>query len=142
MIPAILESLRRDVVVFDYWICNMDRYLGEHGGNPNLFWEPQSEQLVVIDHNQAFDADFSLSEFASTHVFRGDLHQVFSDSAMQQGYQQRLRLALSRWGEICDTVPAEWWWFDDEETIPADFNRDQAYRCLSRIDEEGFWRLP
>ena len=53
-------NLQQDVLAFDWWIRNSYRYLTEKGGNPNLFWQPDSHGLVVIDHNLAFDAEFNL----------------------------------------------------------------------------------
>lgn len=42
LIPA---QTRRDVLVFDWWVRNMDRTLSSCGGNPNLFWaEPTSSE--------------------------------------------------------------------------------------------------
>lgn len=52
------DGIQQDVLVFDWWIHNGDRLLTERGSNPNLFWNPASRELIVIDHNQAFDPDF------------------------------------------------------------------------------------
>jgi hypothetical protein len=49
------ESLQQGLLLFDWWIRNGDRMLSEVGGNPNLFLEPGTGELIVIDHNQAFD---------------------------------------------------------------------------------------
>ncbi len=49
------KTRRRDLVAFDWWIKNGDRQLTEIGGNPNLLWTPESDSMVVIDHNMAFD---------------------------------------------------------------------------------------
>jgi hypothetical protein len=55
------EILKRDVLVFDWWVRNADRTLTHWGGNPNLLWDTRSKDLLVIDHNQAFDSDFDAS---------------------------------------------------------------------------------
>lgn len=51
-IEQVPDDLQRAVLAFDWWIRNEDRLLSESGGNPNLFWAPEYEKLVVIDHNQ------------------------------------------------------------------------------------------
>ncbi len=66
-------ELQLDMLAFDWWIKNQDRTLSENGGNPNLFWEPQDSKLMVIDHNQAFDADFCSEDFLNYHVFKEGL---------------------------------------------------------------------
>nr|WP_116744288.1 HipA family kinase [Janthinobacterium sp. 78] len=57
------DQLANDVLVFDWWLHNEDRHLTERGGNPNLLWDMQNSELVVIDHNQAFDRHFNPSNF-------------------------------------------------------------------------------
>ena len=68
VLSEVPKQTRRDLLVFDWWIANMDRMYTEEGGNPNLFWKPNSKELVVIDHNQAFDEDFSKENFFNLHV--------------------------------------------------------------------------
>lgn len=57
------QSTQLDVLAFDWWVRNGDRTLTDVGGNPNLFWNVDSEQLLVLDHNQAFDQTFTAEEF-------------------------------------------------------------------------------
>ena len=53
------ERLRQKILLFDWWIQNEDRILGETGGH-----------LSVIDHNNAFDSNFNKSSFFRDLVFR------------------------------------------------------------------------
>ena len=69
-VNSILPEVRRAVLFFDGWIFNADRMLTESGGNPNLFWGPDTQRLVVIDHNQAFDSEFSNEDLFKLHVFK------------------------------------------------------------------------
>ena len=57
VVDEVPDSLQQDVLIFDRWIRNGDRTLTEKGGNPNLFWQPNTRKLIMIDHNQAFDLD-------------------------------------------------------------------------------------
>ncbi|MGH8484303.1 MAG: HipA family kinase, partial [Pseudomonas sp.] len=68
-VAEVPPELATDVLVFDLWIKNEDRTLTEFGGNPNLFWDVSTEELVVFDHNQAFDPGFSRSTFLNDHAF-------------------------------------------------------------------------
>jgi len=129
-------QLRRDVLVFDWWICNLDRTLG----NPNLLWAPASEELVVIDHNQAFDPAFSASDFLANHLFSADAEAVFSDLVEQARFSERMERALEVWDSACDNAPPEWRWANDEQDVPANFDPDAARAVLARCSTPYFWR--
>ncbi|MDP2832267.1 MAG: hypothetical protein Q8Q28_02990 [Pseudomonadota bacterium] len=131
-------SLRRDVLVFDWWIRNLDRTRG----NPNLLWAPASEELVVIDHNQAFDPDFSASDFLANHLFSADAEAVFSDLVEQARYLERIERALEVWDSACDNAPPEWRWANDEQDVPANFDPDAARAVLACCSTPYFWRRP
>lgn len=90
MLSKVDARLRRDILVFDWWINNADRTLTERGGNPNLLWDQDADGLAVIDHNQAFDADFDPLRFSHTHVFHQDFPSVFDDMVERMAYQARL----------------------------------------------------
>ncbi|QBG48463.1 hypothetical protein EGM51_14045 [Verrucomicrobia bacterium S94] len=64
------SELRADILLFDYWIQNEDRTLGENGGNPNLLLHIPEGDVVIIDHNLAFDVSFAKETLFGTHVFR------------------------------------------------------------------------
>lgn len=129
----------KDVLVFDWWIRNQDRTLSARGGNPNLLWDQTEKQLVVIDHNVAFDASFSPQLFADNHIFAGFIPQVFGDLAERADYQVRLQRAFVEYDIACDNLPPEWWWVD--EGVPALFDRAAVRTILSSIDDVNFWRI-
>ena len=135
------DEIQRDLLAFDWWVHNADRSLGETGGNPNLFWDVEQEGLVVIDHNQAFDADFSAQDFAETHVFRAQLPTITGDWIVQQQYCNRFAEVMTEWLSICDTVPPDWWFVDAERTVPTDFDTEAARQLLLRYQSDGFWSL-
>jgi len=140
-IGSVPPEVRRDVLVFDWWVRNGDRSLTERGGNPNLFWEAATNGLVTLDHNQAFDTEFDPESFSKTHVFRRDLPAVFGDLAEMAGYSSRLTTCLEAWDVAWSTLPDEWKHHDDELTVPTDFDADGCRRMLQRCGNEDFWRL-
>lgn len=134
-------QLRRDVLVFDWWVHNSDRTLTSLSGNPNLLWDAAEKQLVVIDHNVAFDNEFSVQSFSDMHVFHLEIVKVFQDLVERLTYAERLKAALAAWPVACQNVPDEWWFADEERTVPANFDPDVVLASLNRCTHEGFWRL-
>jgi hypothetical protein len=151
----VASALRRDVLVFDWWIRNGDRTLTHRGGNANLLWqpymttiEPRDEQvemmgqLSVIDHNLAFDEEFSEVDFCLTHVFAADLALTFSDFVLRQAYKDRLSLALANLDTAWNNLPPTWHFVDVEQTIASAYPKAQVWQTLRRISQDDFWNLP
>lgn len=134
------EDLARDILVFDWWVRNEDRHLTSHGGNPNLLWDVASNQLVVIDHNRAFDADFGPEQFLSTHVFADHWNEVFEDFDLRLAYLRRMERALQCLPAARDSIPSEWWWIG--EGVPANVSWDVIAAYLDNCHREDFWDLP
>lgn len=130
-------KLRRDILVFDWWILNADRTLTEFGGNPNLLWDQVDKKLAVIDHNQAFDREFNPSSFCQSHVFSNEIEHTFNDMVERVSYEDRMSLAFADFDATCDNVPLEWWWVDDG--VPADFNKEAVRLQLGRFLNNQFW---
>jgi hypothetical protein len=131
--------LRRDILVFDWWVHNADRTLTALGGNPNLLWDYEKKSLAVIDHNQAFDIGFNRAIFCHTHVFHADIGNVFDDLVEHLHYQDRLSAAFAAFESICDNIPTEWWQIDDG--VPTDFSVELARALLKRFLDNQFWRI-
>lgn len=137
------RTLRRDVLLFDWWIHNGDRNLTDIGGNPNLLWRPaDAGTLVMIDHNLAFDPDFNPTEFLRAHVFSSDAADLFNDLSLRDQYRIRMTGALQYWPVICDTLPEEWNFIDTEQTIPTEFPFIAVKALLDRVSTDAFWQLP
>ena len=137
LVPA---NTATDILVFDWWLHNEDRHLTERGGNPNLLWDMQGEELVVIDHNQAFDRDFDPSNFLESHVFASYWNRIFSDHLERERYRTRLKAVLSKLPAIRATIPDSWWYVDDG--VRADVSWDEIEACLQRCRLEDFWNTP
>lgn len=134
-------NVRRDVLVFDWWVHNADRTLTESGGNPNLLFNAESGDLVVIDHNLAFDPDFDEQLFLDTHIFKDEWNPLCQDLVEMANYQARLSQVLSRrWANAWGQVPSEWMFHDEEQTIPVDFDEASCKQLLERCNHQDFWR--
>ncbi|MFV2058483.1 MAG: HipA family kinase [Thiohalomonadales bacterium] len=136
-IPAQVQS---DVLAFDWWIRNSDRNLTAKGGNPNLFWQPEGQKLVIFDHNQAFDSGFIKKEFLRFHAFNNNIFQiVIGDCALRQEYVKRFAKVLENWQSICASIPEEWYYIDKEMTVEADVNIAGMLEILQLYQREEFW---
>ena len=132
-------ELQEAVVVFDWWVQNGDRLLSEQGGNPNLLWDSGREELLVIDHNQAFAADFDPAVFRDYHVFATAGRRVAQDQVRRRDYESRLARALAHWDDMVRKIPPEWFYADPEMTVPADFDLESMRKMVQRHEREDFW---
>lgn len=139
VIEDIPDALQQDVLIFDWWILNGDRYFSESGGNPNLFWQPGEKELVVIDHNQAFDGTIDREYFKNNHIFKRQLSGLSGDFFCREEYNDRLTTALQGWDTIVEQIPESWYFADKEMTVPVNFDLDTAHRILARFSEDDFW---
>lgn len=133
-VPA---EVQRAVVAFDWWVHNDDRLQG----NPNLLWQDDSK-LVVIDHNNAFSADFDPAEFIHSHVFADEAKQLFSDFVARDEWQLKFQEVLACAQIVFDDAPIEWQWYDVEQTVPTKFEFDNCLAILNRCLEDDFWNVP
>lgn len=130
-------TTQMDVFMFDWWVRNEDRYLGEQAGNPNLLWDTMKQQLVVIDHNLAFDPHFDRVRFLSDHAFARSMRDFFHS----EDYRRRFTQALSIWDQACSLIPEGWWFIDPEQTVPTTFSLKSVLGLLNSYQEAEFWRL-
>lgn len=134
---------QHDVIAFDWWVHNGDRNLTALGGNPNLLWNPaDGGSLVVIDHNLAFDPDFSAKDFVDLHVFADKISPMFSDFWLRDAFTDRYREALGIWEEACDNLPQSWMYLDPDQTVPVEFPFVRTRALLDRAFADTFWLLP
>lgn len=138
-VPAVAPALQRDILVFDWWVHNLDRTLTDQGGNPNLLWHQEKSELVVIDHNLAFDPDFDPDDFFALHIFAGQAEAVFNDLAEQANYIEKMEALLPVFDTACNEAPAEWWW--EGEGVPVNFDVAAAKVVLQRCLRDDFWRM-
>ena len=135
LINLVPTNVQRDVLVFDWWIQNCDRLTG----NTNLLIDAMVKKLVVIDHNLAFDRQFSAEEFLAHHVFAANWPAICSDLVVQAEYSQRLSTALEGLSMDCHNVPDEWHWANAEMDVPANFDIQYVQQTLNRCTTPELW---
>lgn len=138
-IDKVPAALQRQVLAFDWWIRNGDRTLSASGGNPNLFWSLERDQLIVLDHNLAFDNTFSSEDFLALHAFRSQRKILFGDWVLQQQLCDNCLHAMKSWDQICGEIPPDWTFVDPERTIPVDFDFDALRARLLDCENDAFW---
>ncbi|MDX9791919.1 MAG: hypothetical protein RBU24_00285 [Kiritimatiellia bacterium] len=126
-VKAVPEELRWKILLFDWWIQNEDRILGEKGGNVNLLWSSGGDQLTVIDHNNAFDKDFDEAGFFENHVFRAERERIPEPFLLEQS--QTFAKIAARFSELTGDFPDEW---TERQESPGDFIPESAIEVLSR----------
>lgn len=131
------KKLKKDVLVFDWWVHNSDRTLSEKGGNPNLLWDKDNKELVVIDFNLAFEPDFNPDLFFEHHIFSDLFKEISEDMFDRQQYEERLSRAFDKLDDICNNVPSEWWGIEDG--VPSKLQRETIRNTLDRIHQATFW---
>ena len=124
----------QDLYVFDYWIRNADRNLSELGGNPNLFYKQSNLDMIVLDHNLAFDEEFLLESHHQLHV-SNQFWPVQVDYDLLHSYEERMKNALINWDDLVIDIPDEW------KAEVADFDGliDQIKLVLNEYENEQFW---
>jgi len=106
-IESLDERVLRDLFFFDYWINNDDRCLTERGGNPNLFIDHASNEVIVLDHNLSFDPQFEAVSFKETHL-SGKIWGEHYDLFDKGDYTKRIEETLDCFADIKSHIPHEW----------------------------------
>lgn len=138
-ISRVASQLQAKILTFDWWVRNGDRTLGEAGGNPNLFWNEAAEQLVVIDHNLAFDRNLDGHSFMTYHAFASIIPALRANDTWRDACSQSCCTALATFDDVVGEIPDTWWYQDVEQTVRATFDTDAARRQLEECQTDGFW---
>lgn len=132
------KSLLLDLFMFDYWIKNSDRTLTDKGGNPNLYYNIVTGDLVVFDHNLAFEHDFSSLDHKSIHaassVIKGQT-DLFTDVIDKAHYQAKFEEAMLDFDAVINIIPQEWL----DGLKDADGEIDRIRVLLNDFGNENFW---
>lgn len=129
-------DLQQRILVFDWWIRNEDRKLTSLGGNPNMIMDSAEQKLYIIDHHSAFDPEFNVSDFLSSHAFSRHKN-LFSDDDFQTRHRTLLLGALANLESIFKDVPNLWMeCFEDER---EHFDIDEIRRTLNNVAHPDFW---
>ncbi len=124
----------QDLYVFDYWIRNADRNLTELSGNPNLFYKQSNLEVIVLDHNLAFDNDFSIENHHKLHVST-QFWPVQIDYELQHSYEERIKMALANWDDLVANIPDDW----KEGVANFDGLINEIKLILNEYQKKQFW---
>jgi len=140
-VSKIDQSLQADVLLFDYWIQNDDRGLGELGGNPNLLWKLPERKLKLIDHNNAFDPVFDAQIFFKNHAFR-DARSIWDDAYCTNRHEKLLAI-LSKLPDKLATLPDEWFFNDEDKENPLKQEIERMKDVLYKVEKDPreFWKV-
>jgi hypothetical protein len=134
------DELKRDILLFDYWIQNPDRQTH----NTNLLWDAVKDSVVVIDHNLAFWTEDNDSKIVADHLFTGIDRTPFRDLVTRISLIERMDRAMSSMDSVIAHIPAEWAWYDLEETRKVDLELliKQIPSILNRYRKnDDFWKV-
>jgi len=131
-IKNIPNELRWKILLFDWWIQNEDRTLGEKSGNVNLLWRSDTQNLVVIDHNLAFDPAFSEEKFFATHVFKNERKKIPREFLLEQ--IRRMDIMTDSFFALSEGLPDSW---VEQLDNPGDYKPETVLAILRRCS-----RLP
>ncbi len=129
---SIPKSLQHKIIAFDLWIKNMDRCIE----NTNLLYQTEQQKLVIIDHNNAFDPSFDIDTFLENHIFR-NAFLLFNDMVYRAEIEESFNEALVHFEEICNNLPSAWYWSNQEEDIPVDYDFQFVRNSLERLNIIG-----
>ena len=142
----VLEFIREDadgvlsrILLFDWWVRNADRTLTTCGGNPNLLWEMNPGRVVMIDHDNAFDADFNSTDFRNLHALRGHLGAWNPNSRPEM--VSWLGDGLNRLDQIWEEIPEEWL-YDSYGDSRFELNMTGLKTMLCSFKRDDFWFIP
>jgi len=124
----------QDLYVFDYWIRNADRNLTELSGNPNLFYQQSNLDVIVLDHNLAFDKEFLIENHHKLHV-SSQFWPAQIDYELQQSYEDRIKRALTSWDDLIADIPDDW----KEGVANFDGLIDEMKLILDEYQNKQFW---
>lgn len=134
ILQSLPEDTLKDLYVFDYWIRNADRNLTAFSGNPNLFYKQSNLDVIVLDHNLAFDKNFSPKNHVELHVGKM-FWPAQLDYDMQQKYEKRMESALEHWDQIITQIPDDW----KEAVLDFDGLIKQIRLILLNYQAKNFW---
>lgn len=141
-VGMIEPTLLAEILVFDLWILNEDRKLGPAGGNPNALWVPGTDEpLLLIDHDNGFDTEFSQENFLKEH-FAEPARGFWLESSRRNNWTERALNAASQLKAIWSTIPEEWLmnWHGDPLPVP-ELNSIEKLLNRPTVSNSDFWEL-
>lgn len=130
------EQHQKSLYMFDRWILNSDRTASSVGtGNINLLFDETNQQILVIDHNLAFDeqADFE------QHLFSPQNRHWRLNWQDKQQFTEKAIDILSNFDDIYQQIPDDWFPFDEDNFQKMVGQIKKIKQLLMRITHEHYW---
>ncbi|MCW9716791.1 HipA family kinase [Avibacterium sp. 21-594] len=130
------EQDQKWLYMFDRWILNSDRTASMVGtGNINLLYDEISQEILVIDHNLAFDEQANFSQ----HIFSPQNRSWRLDWIDKQYFTEKAIDILENFADIYQKIPDDWFPFDEEDFQKMEDQIQKIKQLLTRITEEHYW---
>lgn len=126
------DEILRKIFLFDTWIKNEDRTGTSYGGNPNLFFKVTTEEIIVIDHNLAFDRNFNIDSQNDLHICKEYWFSNPQDVLLRSIFEPQMANAIDKLGDQIRNLPKEW-----IENEPEHLHFIET--TLRRYDSAKFW---
>lgn len=129
------------ILMFDWWTQNSDRSLSDAGGNSNLLWKTDTGEVVMIDHDNAFDAGFQAKDFWTLHALR-DQREAWKISERERVIKW-MQDGLAQLDSLWQELPEEWF-FDAFGDLRSKLDKETLRQLLSRpfTQPTNFWEIP
>lgn len=121
-------------LLFDWWVQNGDRILGDKGGNPNILISMSDQRMYIIDHNVAFAETWHTPTFFENHVFAAIRKEI--DRPKLLALRDRLRQTHDCVDAFWAEMPGFWRFLDRDKTLPIKLTTDRIYSTLNRLETE------
>lgn len=131
LIPDLDRKTLATIYAFDHWVKNGDRSLTEHGGNPNILIELETNSLIAIDHNLAFSERYEPEELL-VHACRKAWLDERRNMVFKEECKRNFDNAMSNLGNFIGCLPDEW--LDAEVGYVSEIES-----CLARPASDQFW---
>ncbi|QIM63179.1 toxin HipA [Pasteurellaceae bacterium Orientalotternb1] len=130
------EQSQKWLYMFDRWILNSDRTASTVGtGNINLLFDEIQQQILVIDHNLAFDERANFDE----HLFSPQNRDWRLDWIDKQTFTEKAVDILANFDDIYQSIPDDWFPFESEAFQKMENQIQKIKQLLARITEENYW---
>ena len=95
--------------------------MGAIGGNPNTLVASDVTEVIVIDHDNAFDKGFPADDLLRLHIGRSR-KDYWREIENQQAWIKKASMVYTNLEKIWDEIPEEWLYSDLDKDDPCSYN--------------------
>lgn len=104
-------------------------------GNINLLFDEITQQILVIDHNLAFDEQANFD----AHIFSPQNREWRLDWIDKQTFTEKAIDILTNFDDIYQQIPDDWFPFEEDDFQKMENKIQKIKQLLTRITEEQYW---